>query len=52
VPEADYRAGRTAILRRFLNRPAIYSTPLLFERYEQQARSNLQRAVAALQSVK
>ncbi len=52
VPEADYRAGRTAILRRFLDRPAIYSTPLLFDRYEQQARTNLQRAVAALQSEK
>lgn len=36
-----FRAGRAAILQAFLDRPAIYRTPLLFDRLEARARTNL-----------
>ncbi len=40
--DADaYRVGRAAVLGRFLERPAIYGTPALRERFEAQARANL-----------
>jgi predicted metal-dependent HD superfamily phosphohydrolase len=48
VPEEEYRPGRAKVLQQFLDRPNIYSTPMMRERYEQQARSNLQRAINAL----
>lgn len=43
-PEA-YAAGRTAVLRRFLERPAIYATALFRDRFEQRARVNLTSAL-------
>jgi len=43
VPELIYRRRRAEILRSFLDRPTIYSTPLFIERYEKQARANLAR---------
>jgi predicted metal-dependent HD superfamily phosphohydrolase len=46
VPEPDYRRSRAAILERFLSRPTIFSTKAFIERYEQQARANLERALA------
>jgi predicted metal-dependent HD superfamily phosphohydrolase len=49
VPESDYRAGRSAILKRFLDQPAIYHTPYFRNNFEHQARMNLQRAIKALQ---
>lgn len=48
VPEPDYRAGRTHILRRFLARPRIYSTAPLAAWFEAAARQNLARALARL----
>lgn len=45
VPEADYRAGRAAILERFLARPLIYHHAALDEAA---ARRNLRREVEAL----
>lgn len=48
VAEPAFRAGRSAILRRFLERPAIYMTPLFQQRYEQTARSNLRQSIAQL----
>ena len=48
VPGTDYRAGRTQVLRAFLERDAIYRTPELAARWEAPARSNLQRELAAL----
>ena len=48
VSEADFCAGRSRILRHFLARPAIYSTPELRQRWEARARSNLAAALAAL----
>ena len=47
VPPETFRAGRTAILRRFLNRRAIYSTDEFRSLYEARARTNLARSVAA-----
>lgn len=50
VPEADYRAGRTAVLAQFLTRPRIYLTSYFYERLERQARQNIRRELAALQA--
>lgn len=48
VPDADFNNGRRQMLARFLARPRIYYTDVFFDRYEQQARQNLERAVARL----
>jgi predicted metal-dependent HD superfamily phosphohydrolase len=48
VPEETFRKRRGEILEQFLARKHIYSTALFRERYEPQARSNLQRSLAAL----
>jgi predicted metal-dependent HD superfamily phosphohydrolase len=44
----SYVAGRSAVLRGFLDRPRIYGTDLFYQRYEAQARANLRCALAAL----
>ena len=41
VPDADYRKGRAAVLRMFLNRPRIFHTRVLYEEGEVRARANL-----------
>jgi predicted metal-dependent HD superfamily phosphohydrolase len=41
VPEQVFRAGRTAILESFLDRPSIYGTGHFQEQYEAMARLNL-----------
>ena len=43
VPDAAFRAGRNAILRKFLDRPRLYFTDEFFARFEEQARANLER---------
>lgn len=48
VPDWLYRRKRRAVLRAFLDRTAIYSTPHFHTALEPQARNNLQRAVDAL----
>lgn len=48
VPEAMYRQGRRAFLRRFLARERIFMTPTMFREGEGQARRNLRRELAAL----
>lgn len=50
VPDAAYRAGRTAILRSFDVRTPIFRTPALRERFEARAHENLARALASLHS--
>lgn len=50
VPEAAFRAARAAVLERFLQRSAIYTTPALHERLEVRARANLARSLRALRS--
>lgn len=48
VPEPDFRAQRAAVLRRFLARERLYFTPALRARWEEAARRNLAREIAAL----
>ena len=45
VPEADFRAGRARILRSFLDRRAIFTTPVMHEALERRARANLRIAL-------
>lgn len=49
VPDDLYRAGRTRVLRHFLNRARLYTTPE-FANLEVQARVNLAGAVARLET--
>jgi len=49
VDETVYRAGRTRVIRGFLERVEIYRTPRLAARLEAQARDNLSSAIAALE---
>ncbi len=49
VPLRQYRSARTAILRRFLSRPAIYSTDFFRQKYESRARANLERSLGNLE---
>ena len=46
---ARFNAGRADILRRFLARPAIYSTEPFREKYEAPARANLRRSIERLE---
>lgn len=48
VPEAQYRSGRGRILQDFLDRAAIFRTAHFHDRYEAQARVNLQRKIVEL----
>ena len=48
VPEALFREKRGEILRGFLERPALFATPALSDRFEAAARANLAQAIAAL----
>lgn len=50
VPEADYRRERSAVLAGLLRREVLYQTDYFRNRFEEQARNNLQRALAALDS--
>jgi predicted metal-dependent HD superfamily phosphohydrolase len=47
VPEADFRAGRAAVLRALLDLPALFRRPELAG-WEQPARANLRAELAAL----
>lgn len=48
VPEEAWRAGRSAVLRHFLDAPAIYADPAFAARYETAARENTARELEAL----
>jgi len=48
VPRPQFAAGRSAILRRLLERPALYLTAEMQARFEAQARENVTRELAAL----
>lgn len=50
VPEEAYRAGRAAVLRKFLEAPVVFADPAFAERYDAQARANLDRELASLAS--
>ena len=48
VSDADYRAGRAAVLRRFAVRPVIYPDESFAAKYDHRARGNLARELACL----
>jgi len=48
VDDNAWRSGRSAALTKFLERPAIFSTRLFLDRFEDQARQNITRSVASL----
>jgi predicted metal-dependent HD superfamily phosphohydrolase len=48
VPEKDFAATRRATFLRLSQRPGIFRTDFMRQRYEQQARANLTAALAAL----
>jgi predicted metal-dependent HD superfamily phosphohydrolase len=50
VPDADYRAGRSRVLRGLLARPRLYLTGHFQARFDAPARCNLAAALAALSS--
>ncbi|MDE1828190.1 MAG: N-methyl-D-aspartate receptor NMDAR2C subunit [Candidatus Micrarchaeota archaeon] len=48
VPAADYKKGRSNVLKGFLERQSIYSTEFFALFYEARARENLKRALRSL----
>ncbi|MEP9388233.1 hypothetical protein [Mesorhizobium sp. KR9-304] len=48
VDDKAWRTGRTAVLRKFLARPAIFHTQAFRQRFEAEARKNIARSIAAL----
>ena len=48
VPEAAWRTGRGAVLRRFLASPELFPDPAFRATHEAVARANLQREIASL----
>jgi predicted metal-dependent HD superfamily phosphohydrolase len=48
VPESDYRAGRSNVLRRFAAQPVIFPDAAFAKEYDRQARDNLARELASL----
>lgn len=49
VPDADFRAGRAKVLRRFIERETIYRTPHGRQHWESTARANLSAEIAQLE---
>jgi predicted metal-dependent HD superfamily phosphohydrolase len=47
-PDADFRAGRLAVLRDLVSRDALFRTPYAHEHWEPRARENLRAEIAAL----
>ncbi|MBI2482412.1 MAG: hypothetical protein HYV76_02540 [Candidatus Vogelbacteria bacterium] len=50
VAENAFVAGRSAILKSFLDRPTIYSTQFFRNKYEAQTRRNIARSLARLRT--
>jgi predicted metal-dependent HD superfamily phosphohydrolase len=50
VAEEDYRAGRAAVLRRFVVEPVIYPDAGFAERLDRLARANIARELKSLLS--
>ncbi len=48
VPEPAWRAGRTAVMQRFLDSPRLFPDPRFAARLEAAARANIRREIAAL----
>lgn len=50
VPEPRYRSGRAEILKRFIDRPALFFTPMMAARFEARARHNIEWELQELSS--
>jgi predicted metal-dependent HD superfamily phosphohydrolase len=50
VPDADFAAGRTSVLRDLLDKPTLFHTPAARARWEQAARANVRRELEELRS--
>jgi predicted metal-dependent HD superfamily phosphohydrolase len=50
VPDAAFRAGRTAVLQRFVESAVLFPDPTLSARWEARARANLERELATLRA--
>ncbi len=48
IPDSVFNAGRAKVLQKFLDMPQIYRTPAFFEKYETQARHNLNNELDTL----
>ncbi|MEN9644914.1 MAG: hypothetical protein RL238_1583 [Actinomycetota bacterium] len=48
VADADWRAGRAAVLRRFLDMPVLFSTEVMRRERESRARANMAAELASL----
>jgi len=48
VPDADFRQGRIAVLKSFLDRASIFHTEYFCHKYEKQAKQNLLRKINEL----
>ena len=48
VDDKAWRSGRAAVLKKFLARPHIFHTEAFRQRFEAEARKNLQRSIATL----
>jgi predicted metal-dependent HD superfamily phosphohydrolase len=48
VPDDDFRAGRTDVLKRLLDRPSLYATATARDRWELAARANIEQELGAL----
>ncbi len=50
VPDAAFAAGRAAVLHNLLGLPSLFHTPVLREHWEEPARHNITRELAALRN--
>ncbi len=50
VSSEDYRTGRIAILEKFLQRPRIFQTEFFYDKFEEQARKNIQGEISRLKT--
>jgi predicted metal-dependent HD superfamily phosphohydrolase len=50
IPEEQYRVGRKQVMEKFLMRPRLYFTDVMFDAYEQQARHNITEEIKRLAS--
>jgi predicted metal-dependent HD superfamily phosphohydrolase len=46
VPDADFAAGRAAVLQDLLDKPSLFHTPAARDRWEAAARANIERELA------
>jgi len=49
VPDADFAAGRAAVLRDLLDKPTLFHTLVARRRWEQAARANVERELSTLE---